>query len=215
MKILIADDHDLVRDMIGDVLSREAQCEVVAASAIDEVLRVLAYHERFDLILLDYHMPGMNELRGMKAVLEASRGTPVALISGVANRQIAEKALAAGAAGFIPKTMKAKSLINAIRFMASGEIFVPVDFMTATNTVSVGARALGLTTREIEVLGGLCEGLSNKEIGLRLDLKEVTVKLHVKTLTRKLGARNRTHAAMLAKEMALLPEAGPVVASDG
>ena len=76
--------------------------------------------------------------------------------------------------------------------------------MTATDEVSDTAKALGLTKRELDVLGGLCDGLSNKEIGIRLDLQEVTVKLHVKTLTRKLDARNRTHAAMLARDMSLL-----------
>ena len=213
MRVLIADDHDLVRDMMGDVITREAQGVVHAASNVDEVFRILSEQDRFDLILLDYHMPGMNELSGLQAVIKASNGTPVALISGVASRVVAEKALTAGAAGFLPKTMKSKSLVNAIRFMAAGEIFVPVDFMTAKSQISESAKALDLTRRELEVLEGLCGGLSNKEIGLRLDLKEVTVKLHVKTLARKLGAKNRTHAAMLAKEMSLLPNPQPTVAA--
>jgi len=204
MRILIADDHDLVREMVGEVLEREAQYIVEHASSIDDALGVLAKSDPFDLILLDYQMPGMNELAGLAAVLRIVPGTPVALLSGVANRTIAQKALDAGAKGFVPKTMKARSLVNAVRFMLAGETFLPADFMTASDEVSDTAKALGLTKRELEVLGGLCDGLSNKEIGIRLDLQEVTVKLHVKTLTRKLDAKNRTHAAMLARDMSLL-----------
>ena len=204
MRILIDDDHDLVREMVGEVLEREAQYIVAHASSINDVLDILAKSDPFDLILLDYQMPGMNELAGLATILRTVPETPVALLSGVANRTIAQKALDAGAKGFVPKTMKARSLVNAVRFMLAGETFLPADFMTATNEVPETAKALGLTKRELEVLGGLCDGLSNKEIGLRFNLQEVTVKLHVKTLTRKLNAKNRTHAAMLARDMALL-----------
>lgn len=204
MRILIADDHDLVREMVGEVLEREAQYIVEHASSINEVLDTLAKSDPFDLILLDYQMPGMNELAGLATILRTVPETPIALLSGVANRTIAQKALDTGAKGFVPKTMKARSLVNAVRFMLAGETFLPADFMTATNEVPETAKALGLTKRELEVLGGLCDGLSNKEIGLRFNLQEVTVKLHVKTLTRKLNAKNRTHAAMLARDMALL-----------
>lgn len=206
MRILIADDHDLVREMIGEVLIREAACTVEHAANVDEVLKLVSQDDPFDIILLDYQMPGMNELGGLQSVFSAAPGTPIALLSGVANRAIAEKALAAGARGFLPKTMKPRSLVNAISFMVAGETFVPVDFMTAVPEVPETAAALGLTKRELEVLGGLCDGLSNKEIGLRFDLQEVTVKLHVKTLSRKLKAKNRTHAAMLARDLALLPD---------
>ena len=97
--------------------------------------------------------------------------------------------------------MAARSLINAVRFMAAGETFVPVAFMTQEEPgVESNPLAKGLSGRELEVLGGLCRGLANKEIARELDLQEVTIKLHVKTLCRKLDAKNRTHAAMIAKE---------------
>ncbi|UJQ93412.1 response regulator transcription factor [Mariluticola halotolerans] len=204
MRILIADDHDLVRDMIGELLTREADCQVLAASTLDEVLDLMQVEDAFDLVLLDYSMPGMNELEGLTRVIEAGQGQPVALISGVASKAIAEKALAAGAAGFLPKTVKAKSMVHAVSFMASGEIYVPVSFMAAEEQGVEAVRRRNLTERELEVLSGLYAGRSNKEIGLQLDLREVTVKLHVKTLSRKLGARNRTHAAMIAKDIGLL-----------
>ncbi len=84
--------------------------------------------------------------------------------------------------------------------MAAGEVFAPVDFMAQREEVAEHQFHSTLSPREREVLIGLTQGLSNKEIARNLDLQEVTVKLHVKTLSRKLSARNRTHAAMIAKE---------------
>jgi DNA-binding NarL/FixJ family response regulator len=121
-------------------------------------------------------------------------------MSGIAPKAVAKEAMEAGAVGFLPKTMGAKSLVNAIRFMAMGEKFVPVDFLSREETEVENPLAKTLTARELDVLSGLCRGLANKEIARELDLQEVTIKLHVKTLCRKLDAKNRTHAAMIAKE---------------
>ena len=117
-----------------------------------------------------------------------------------ASRTVAEEALEAGAAGFLPKTMAARSLRNAVRFMAAGETFAPVSFMAQKEDDPAHAFDELLTDREKQVLIGLTKAQSNKAIARDLDLQEVTVKLHVKTLSRKLNARNRTHAALIAKE---------------
>jgi len=122
---------------------------------------------------------------------------------GTPPKAVPQGAWEAGAIGFLPKTMGAKSLVDGVRFMAWGEVFVPVKFMTAEGPENDNPLAKGLTPRELEVLGGLCQGLSNKEIARDLDLQEVTIKLHVKTLCRKLDAKNRTQAAMVAKEAGL------------
>ena len=148
-------------------------------------------------------MPGMNGLQGLAKALELTGGRPVAIISGCASRSIAEEALAAGAMGFLPKSMAAKSLIHAIRFMAAGEKYAPIDFMNSKDEASSNPITAQLTKREQEVLKGLMKCLSNKEIARDVELQEVTVKLHVKTLCRKINARNRTHAAMIAKEAGL------------
>ncbi|MEM1074546.1 MAG: response regulator transcription factor, partial [Pseudomonadota bacterium] len=157
----------------------------------------------YDLVLLDYTMPGMNGLEGMKKAIEVSFGRPVALMSGTASKSIAQDAIDAGAIGFLPKTMAAKSMVNAVKFMAMGETYVPLDFMNAVEEETDVPMAKQLSERELQVLGGLCKGLSNKEIARDLGLQEVTIKLHVKTLCRKIEAKNRTHAAMLAKEAGL------------
>lgn len=203
MKILIADDHELVRDAISAFLEREHDISVVSASSFDEAMTRIDKEEAFDLVLLDYSMPGMNGLSGLHAAMERSGGAPVALLSGTAGRDIAKEALEAGAAGFLSKTMAARSLLHAVRFMAAGEQYAPIQFMTAQEEAEPHPLEEKLSPRELQVLEGLCQGLANKEIARELELQEVTVKLHVKTLCRKLDARNRTHAAMIAKEAGL------------
>jgi DNA-binding NarL/FixJ family response regulator len=203
MKVLLADDHDLVRDTLAAYLMREPGIEVSTASDFAAVGRRIKAEGQFDIVLLDYNMPGMNGLQGLAKALELTAGRPVAIISGTANKSVAEEALAAGAMGFLPKSMAAKSLIHAIRFMAAGEKYAPIDFMNSKDEGADNPLSSQLTKRELEVLRGLMKGQSNKEIARDVDLQEVTVKLHVKTLCRKIGARNRTHAAMIAKEAGL------------
>jgi DNA-binding NarL/FixJ family response regulator len=203
MRILLADDHELVRETIAAFLEKDETLHVVQASDLPSVEKALIAHEPFDLVLLDYEMPGMNGLEGLGKVMESTRPRPVALISGSANRDIAEEALERGAAGFLPKTMAAKSLVNAIKFMAMGEKYAPIDFMTQDSAEVEHPLKKVLTPREMQVLLCLTQGLANKEIARQIDLQEVTIKLHVKTLCRKLEAKNRTHAAMIAKEAGL------------
>jgi len=202
MRILVADDHDLVRETIAAYLEKENNVTVRQACTLDEALEAIKTEASFALVLLDYAMPGMNGLAGLDIALRANEGRPVALISGSANKAIAEQALKQGAAGFLPKTVAAKSMINAVKFMAMGEIYAPLDFMTQHENDNAATRHL--SEREKQVLKGIAEGKSNKEIARDYDLQEVTVKLHVKTLYRKLQAKNRTHAAMIARDQNML-----------
>jgi len=204
MKILIADDHDLLRDTLVMFLQGEGNIETVTASDFDAAMACVDTKGPFDLIILDYNMPGMSGLNGLKKALEYNGGQRVALMSGIATKNVAEEALAIGAAGFVPKTLSAKSLVNAVRFMAMGEQYAPIDFMTQEEEDSApNPLAEKLSRRELQVLEGLSQGKSNKEIARDLDLQEPTIKLHVKTLYRKIGAGNRTQAALIAKEEGL------------
>ena len=196
MRILLADDHDLVRETLASFLKAEGMDEVVLAASLEDAVAATKTGGSFDLVLLDYDMPGMDGLEGLGRMIAANDSRPVALLSGAASSDIAEQALERGAAGFVPKTLGSRSLVAAVRFMAAGEIFAP---MSMIRKVADGVSG-NLTSRELEMLRGICEGKSNKEIARDHGLQEVTVKLHVKTMSRKLNARNRTHAAMIARD---------------
>lgn len=205
MRILIADDHELLRDTLELYLAQEGNIETAAADDLPSAIRLIETEAPFDLILLDFNMPGMNGLEGLKKVKAMNGGQRVALISGVASRAVAEEALAENAAGFLPKTLSARSVVNAVRFMAMGEQYAPLQFMAHDEEAEKRDHPLAsqLSRREMQVLEGLSGGLSNKEIARNLDVREPTVKLHVKTLYRKIGVHNRTQAALIAKESGL------------
>ncbi|MEP2530363.1 response regulator transcription factor [Shimia sp.] len=199
MRVLIADDHDLVREAIAALLVQEGIEDVQTVCDLDQALVLVTEQGSFDLVLLDFKMPGMDGLKGLKKMQNANEGRPVALLSGNMSRAAVQEAIDQGASGFVPKTLASHSLGNAVKFMIAGETFAPYNFMQQDDT-PIG----NLSMRETEVLRGLCDGLANKEIANNLDLQEATIKLHVKTLCRKLEAKNRTHAAMIARDRNLL-----------
>lgn len=203
MRILLADDHDMVRETISAYLQSQGGADVTLATDLPGALEKISGTGPFDLVLLDFNMPGMAGLDGLTQALRANGGKGVAILSGSAPARVAQDALDAGAVGFIPKTMGAQSLLNAVRFMGAGETYLPVDLMRDDSSTASHPLRDKLSPRELEVLDGLCRGQSNKEIARDLGLQEVTIKLHVRTLCRKLDAKNRTQAALTAKEAGL------------
>lgn len=198
--VLIADDHDMVRAALVSYLVDATGASVAEAGTLEQALEMIAARGPFDLVLLDYTMPGMSLPAGLSQAIEANTPNPVAILSGTAPPEVARRALAAGACGFLPKSIDADSMINAIREMLAGQTYRPQEFLDAEGR---DRAALHITPREMDVLRGVMEGKSNKEIARDLDIQEVTIKLHVKTICRKLQARNRTHAAMLARDLDL------------
>ena len=198
--ILIADDHFLVRDTIAAYLNTIDDFKVFTAHDLVTAFEVMDGLQSIDLLILDYSMPGMNGLKGLERASNSYPACKVALMSGVANLDVANEAMKKNARGFIPKSLPATSFINAIRFILSGEIYFPFDYGTSNSGGRGYSHFANLSAREMQTLEQLCLGLSNKEIARNLDIKEVTVKLHVKNLFSKLEVSNRTQAALLAKE---------------
>ncbi|MCV2868424.1 response regulator transcription factor [Defluviimonas sp. WL0002] len=200
MKIIVADDHALVLETLVAFIATHPDMDVRSAANLDATLELIGNEGAFDCILLDYNMPGANGLEGLQRVLEANAGGAVALMSGNVARRTVEQAISAGAAGFVPKTLSAKSLVQAIRFMATGEIYAPFEFMTRESEDTSGL----FSPRELSVLRCVCDGKPNKVIAQELGVQEVTIKAHVKNICRKLEANNRTHAAMIARDRGIL-----------
>ncbi len=201
LRALVVDDHTLLAETVSESLASEFGFVVDAAGDVDTALEMIARTGAFDAILLDYDVPGMNSFDGLRR-LKAANGGRVALFSGVVNRTTVELALDQGANGFVPKTLSVRLLGHAVRLIADDEVFLPADFIRQKTPGN--GEDFGLKPRELRVLGLLCEGLQNKEIGRQLGLEEVIVKMDVKSICRKLDVRNRTQAVILAMRRGLL-----------
>lgn len=200
MKVIVADDHGILRDTLNLYFDQEPDLTVQMAEDFDSAVQRVLDEGDFDLAVLDFHMPGMTGLDSIEAFKKQTGVGSVAIISGIEKRDMAQAAINAGACGFLPKTLSAKSMVNAIRFMSMGEVYLPLDFMTQIEDAEPNPLRDLLSRREQDVLRGLLDGKANKEIARDLDIQETTVKLHVKTLYRKLGVANRTQAALVARD---------------
>lgn len=203
ISILIADDHGMILDILSMYLTAQDDMKVTTAEDLNHALGQIAENGAYDLVLLDYNMPGMNGMVGLRRVIDVNGGNPVAIITGTPTKRMTEEALENGAAGVLPKTMAARSLSNAIRFMQAGETYLPLSLMRE-DTPAAAQKDGPLSGREMTVLEYLGEGRQNKEIANALGLSEATIKMHVKSICKKLDANNRTHAVIVARDMGLL-----------
>ena len=205
MKVLVADDHPLYREAVAGQIQRLfPHAEVIQTASLDEASVLANQTPRdFRLFLIDFHMPGVS-VDAIAQLVKQFPDTPVAVISGTAQRAEIHAAIRSGAHGFIPKTATGEYLAHALNLLLAGGTSVPADILLggdeeqpALDENVAGWFAL-LTQREQEVLKGVVRGLSNKEIGRELELAEVTIKLHLRGVFRKMGARSRADAAVIA-----------------
>lgn len=187
--ILIVDDHTLFANAAQFLLhALDAKLAVQSASSVSSAQNLLRNHS-FDLVLLDYVMPGHEGFDGFACLRAADPAAPIAFLSGIEDARLVRRALDLGAVGWLPKTITGQPLLHALHLMLSGERFVPAEILLAVP-------AIALTEREMDVAELLAEGLADKEIAERLTLQLNTVKVHVKALLKKYGADNRTRFAL-------------------
>ncbi len=202
MKILIVDDHALVREGLGQVLSgMYPRLELLHAGTGAAAIDMLLPHRNIDLVLLDYHLPDMNGLQVLRQMGRIQPSLVVLMISGSTTLQLIQMALKDGAAGFVTKTGNTDDLLDAINQVLGGEIYIPHELRPL---ISAGkaAQVQALSRRQEAVLRGLLEGNTNREIAIKLLVSEETIKTHVSAILRYFDADNRTQAVRAASSYA-------------
>lgn len=225
MKILVADDHPLLREALLLVL-RELECGVTPIEAADgeAVRRLAAEHPDLDLALLDLCLPGVRGLELFDALRRDYPALPLVVLSALDDPGTVKGVLAGGALGFIPKSSPHQIMVQALRLVLAGGRYLPPQLMpelagedwasvparaaSPRTTGGVSAETLGLTGRQQEVLALLAQGKSNKQICRALGLAEATVKVHVTAVLKALRVTSRTQAVVAINRLGLRVE-GP------
>lgn len=202
-KILIADDHSLVRDGLKQLVRTVSpRVEFLEATNCGQTLEAVATTPGIDLVLFDLSMPDMDGFAALQRLTDSPMAVPVVVVSASEERREMQRALDLGALGFIPKSESNEVILSAIKLVMSGGIYVPPAMarISADPVLRAGLPAGSLTVRQNEVLAGMMRGLSNKEIARELGLAEVTVKTHVSGILRVFGVSSRTRAVLAASK---------------
>jgi two-component system nitrate/nitrite response regulator NarL len=217
IRILLVDDHTLFRRGLTALLSRDPVVLVVGDAAdAGEALR-RAQELQPDVILLDNHLPGVHGVDALPALREAAPQARILMLTVSENENDLAAALRGGAAGYLLKTTEGEALVSAIQRAVQGESVIAPE-MTSKLVAAYRGAAAGpeaavpepaspldaLSPREREILRGIAQGSSNKEIGRALGIAETTVKIHVQHVLRKLDVSSRVHAAVIASERGLI-----------
>ncbi len=211
-RVVLVDDHQMVRQGLGALLNAESDLEVVAEAADGRQAIDLVLELHPDVVVIDAELPELDGINATQSLHEQDPDIPIIALGAQDEDRMAVAALRAGAVGYLSKRASRDGLVQAVRAAAQGQITFsasatsllveelrrPVDRLTASG----GER---LTARELDVLAGITDGLSNKEIAWKLRISEKTVKSHVSTILGKFGLESRTQAAMHATRFGLVP----------
>jgi DNA-binding NarL/FixJ family response regulator len=211
MKILVIDDHVLIREALRGVLKTlRPNAAILEGSDSRQAMQFIAEHADIGLILLDLNLPGRDGFSILAELSERHPAISVVVLSAQQDRGSVVKALDLGALGFIPKTAQRELMLAALELVFAGGIYIPSEILSRQEAVqpqsapqppaadsSPGSpRDLGLTARQLEVLTLMMQGKSNKGISRVLDMAETTVKNHITTILRILKVTNRTEAVI-------------------
>ena len=215
MKILLIDDHTLFREGMRLVLSQlEPDCDIVEASTCRAAIEVANTRDDFDVVLLDLNLPDMGGFEALSILREEHPHMPVVVLSASDDRATVLEALDRGAMGFIPKSSSSQVMMSALRLVLAKGVYIPPAVLNSTVPASIPALPgpparpmqaddLGLTERQMDVLGLMVQGKPNKLICRDLGLAEGTVKTHVTAVLRALGVSNRTQAVLAVSRLGL------------
>ena len=209
IRVMLVDDHPMVREGMKIYLATEPEIEVAAEAGDGHAAAALAAELKPDVILMDLMMPGMDGIEATRRCLAASPGTRVIVLTSKPDDESVLPAIRAGALSYLLKDVSAEELSAAIIQAAGGKsAFHPVAASRIAAELGAAPRQSPgpdeISPREMEVLGLIGRGLGNKEIGERLFIAERTVKAHVSHLLEKLGLRDRTQLAIYAVEHKLV-----------
>lgn len=202
-RVLIADDHEMLLDVFSIYLSSTGEFEVSTATNFDDAVVSIKGDTTFDVVLLDWNMPGMHGINGLKRALKICDGKPVGIITGYPSSKMIDEAVSSGAAALILKSSGVRTLLNALNVMCSGDRYLPFELFVNRQTIKEEGSDK-LSPRELLILRDLAHGKRNKEICHEHNLAMPTVKMHVSAIFRKLAARNRLHAIVLARDLGLV-----------
>jgi DNA-binding NarL/FixJ family response regulator len=200
IRILLADDHDVVRRGLTALLDGAEGFAVVGAAADGEEAVALAGEHEPDVVLMDLSMPGVDGIEATRRLMAARPESRVVVLTSFSDRERILLALDAGAVGYLLKDAEPDELLRGIEAAARGESPLAPKAAKAVLTARAESRpAAELTAREQEVLGLLAEGLANKQIARRLGIAEKTVKAHLTSVFQSIGVTDRTQAALWAR----------------
>lgn len=206
MKILLIDDHPLVREGLRHVLTELChELTPLEAASAAEALALASQHPDINLALLDLNLPDMDGFCALEALREGYPAIPVVVLSAYNDRATVLKAIDQGAMGFIGKSSGSQVMLSALRLVLSGGVYLPPEALTpARDEMRISPpQDLALTERQKEVLALMVQGKSNKLICRELGLAEGTVKIHVSAILRALNVETRTQAVLAVANLGL------------
>jgi DNA-binding NarL/FixJ family response regulator len=207
LRVLIADDHEMVRIAMRYALAALADgIEWLEAADATEAQKLLADDARVDLALVDVNMPGSDGIEWIRRMRQEHPALPLLVISASEDPQVVRALIDLGVAGYIPKSDTSAVILQAVRLVLAGGTYAPLRLLAHGAPLAAAARpgvtvptVAGLTARQQEVLALLARGLPNKLIARELGLSESTVKVHLLAIYRVLSVRNRTEAVIAAQ----------------
>jgi DNA-binding NarL/FixJ family response regulator len=213
LKILLVEDHELFREGLKLLLSGLADEITFSEAATGDIALEKAATERFDVVLLDFHLPGVKGLEALHALRACAEHAVIVVLSAEDDPSTIRQVIEAGAAGYIPKRSSHAVMIAALRLVLAGGSYLPphallgVEGATSSNSGQTRNALSHLTERQLQTLRLAIQGKANKVIARALDVSEATVKAHLSASFRALGVKNRTEAVFAAARAGLVVNA--------